>query len=142
MVPIVAQCNITLVIPPGFKGLTNGKFVQEFKPGIPVMVPEKIAEYYTSNWSNKFRYANGEMEEFHEPQTSSKIEEEFQPVQWIEDNYENIEAVKELDRSKKLAVAKVLKLTGVHKQTNERVDNRIIHDIKTKTEQQKKLEGG
>jgi hypothetical protein len=139
---IVTRADITLKIPPHFKNLTGKEpYVQEFKAGVPVEVPERIAVYYTKSWPGKFRYANDPVVEETENE-DSKTFTEFNPVQFLIDNQGNYEqALKDLSRKDLNSVAKQLGLIGFYKQKTEQVVERIANDIKIQIEKEAKLQG-
>jgi len=139
---IVTRADITLKIPPHFKNLTEKEpYVQEFKSGEPVEVPERIAAYYTKNWSGKFRYDNDPVIE-ETKNEDSKTLTEFNPVQFLIDNQGNYEqSLKDLSRRDLNNVAKQLGLTGFYQQKTDRVIERVLNDIKIQMEKETKLQG-
>ncbi len=149
MATIYSTFDHTLKIPPYFKNLTKkDPFVQEFKAFEPVEVPNHIAEYYTKNWGNKYRYADEEQLEdiFEEgnPEEYENTNEEFNALDFLSENDENIEeAIEGLEKKEEIhAIAKFLRLNSYHKQKNERIKERIIEDIKAKKKQQELLDKG
>lgn len=145
MARIVSTFDHTIKIPPGFKKLTGREsFTQEFKAGEAVEVPDHIAEYYTKNWSKKYRYADAEDESIYTPEEMAQGEnlpKEFDAMKFLEDNFNNIEeAVTGLtDRKQILEIAKVLKFKAAHNQKNEKLKERIVNDIKVKKAHEEKL---
>lgn len=141
---IIATFNHTMRIPPNFKGLTGKDwFVKEFIAEEPTEVPEKIAEYYTKSWSSKYRYA-GRVEEPFYPSTGKENEppKEFDAVDFLEENYNNIEeSIRSLtDRKKLFSISEVLKFNpGYKQQPTERLQERIINDINVKKAHEEKL---
>lgn len=147
---VVTTFDHTLRIPPNFKNLVGREgFVKELKAEEPTQLPTKIAEYYVTNWSKKYRYADAqEMETFtlipgNDAGNKEKEPKEFDPLQFLEDNFQNIEeAVNALtDRKQIFELAKTLKFgSGYHTQKNDRLKERIINDVKTKNAHQDELE--
>jgi len=146
MATIYSTFDHTMKIPPNFKGLAGkGGFTKEFKAGEPVEVPDKIAAYYTKNWSKKYKYAQHiEAPPFYTPEEEKEPEppKVFEPLEFLDANYNNIEeALEKVEkREDLLALAKFLRLGSYFKQKNERIKERIIADIKAKKAQQEKLD--
>lgn len=142
MPKIISKIDTTLTIPPYMrKKFPNKEELKiDFKAETPVEVPEFVAEYYTDkkNYGSKiFRLAN-------EPKPAEPVKEpepeRFDPVEWISDNYQNVEeSIKQLDWNQLRAVAKTMKMnsTGI---SRERLEEKIVYDVAVKEKQQEELE--
>lgn len=146
MARMIATIDITLKIPSNFKSLTGKQPIEiELKAEVPSEeLSDNIVNYYTKNRPKVFRKL-GEPA----PETTPKGESgniipgEFNALEFLETNFENIpEAISQLQdpvRPKLLKIAKTLKLNDYIKQSNERIVDRIIVDIKAKKDQDEKL---
>lgn len=137
MARIVSGFDHVMKIPPNFKKLTGKEwYVKEFKADEPTEVPDHIAAYYTANWAKKYKYAEAEEVPLYTEEENQEPEQpkEFEPIDFIETNYDNIDdAVNAIeDRKELIAIAKLLKFSGYIKQSNPRLKERIINDINAK----------
>lgn len=138
MALIISTVDIPIRIRPNFKHLTRKEpFQADLKAGQPTELPDHIAAYFVQNRPHVYRYAN-------QPPPEKKIGGEltktglpkgqFDPLEFVEENAENIEeAVNGLDnRQQILAIAKLLKIKGTNRQKTVRIKERILTDIKAK----------
>jgi len=144
MAKIISKIDTILQIPANFKNLTGKepltiKLIAEE----PKEVPDNILAHYTKHRPHVFR-KEGEPE-LEKPQ-GGNIEDlplAFDPIEFITNNYENIESgletLEDPIRPKLFALCQALKLSGYNTQKNERMKERIVVDIKTKIEQSKKI---
>lgn len=142
MPKIISKIDTILIIPPYMRKKFPNKeeLIIEFKAEEPTEVPDYVADYYTDkkNYGGKiFRRSN-------EPKPPEPIKEpepeKFDPIEWISNNYQNIEeAVKQLDWNDLRAVAKAMKMksTGI---ARERLEEKIVYDVAVKEKQQEELE--
>lgn len=141
---MIAKIDTTIKIPPYFKNLIGKDgLIIEMKAGQPKEVPDNILNYYTKNRPHVFRKDTDP--EPMQPKVGVLPEGgvmpgEFDPVLFVTQNYDNIEAgletLPEPTRQKLLKVAKLLKLNDFYKQTSSRIKERIIHDINQKKSQE------
>lgn len=132
---IISKIDIQLVIPPKMRGIfPNERTMKlDFEAGVAKEVPEYVAKYYTSNKPKIFRYEDAELPEEDETieEPAVKKRRKFDPIEFLELNYLNInEALIQLERKEVIAVAEKLGLKSIRRQTNERIIERIMQDIK------------
>lgn len=143
MAKIISKIDITLKIPPYFKGLTGREPLEiGLKAGEITEVTDKIGEYYTRSRPKIFRYAEHEdFELYTEEEKKEQTPAEFDALKFFEENSENIEeAINGLDNKKQLsALCKFMGLTNYVTQTKERLKERILADIKIQKEQEERL---
>lgn len=143
MQTIISKVDRVLTIPPYMRGKFPNKETLkiEFKAEVPQEVPDYVAEYYTRNWGKIFRYADQEaIPEEQSKESEDNEEDTFQPLEWLEVNYSNVEeAIKQLKWREVQAVSKALNINS-YGQSRERVEDRIVHDIAVKNKQQEEME--
>ncbi len=139
---IISKVEKRLVIPPKMRGIFPNKetLTIDLPAGKAVNVPKYVADYYTKNRPHVYRYANVP-EPTKEPIPQATAEIKFDPVEFLEANYSQMEeALQTLtERKNILAVGTKLGLTGIFKQKNERIKERILQDIAVKNRQQEEL---
>lgn len=139
MANIISKIDTKLIIPPHFKSLTGKKALEiEFKAGKVKEVPDNIAEYYTKSRPHVFRYADEEViwNEENNGKEEEVSEEEFDAQEFFDKNVDRIEeAIQNItDRKQLFAISKFIGLTNYGNQSNERIKERIINDIKIQKE--------
>ena len=143
MAKIISKIDTKLMIPPGFKGLAGREAVEiEFKAGQIKEVSDKIADYYTRSRPKVFRFAEQEdFELYTEEQKKEKVPAEFDAMKFFEETEEHSEeAITSLSNRKHiLAVCKLMGLSVNLTQTNDRIKERILSDIKIQKEAEEKL---
>lgn len=132
---IISTIDITLQIPPKMRGIfPNEKpLLIPLKKDVPTEVPDYVAKYYTQNRPHVYRLASEPKPEPEKPEKPENDPPKFDPVQWLEFNADNIdEAILQLERKDLLMVGKALNLTGIYQQKTERVQERVINDVKVR----------
>lgn len=146
MKKIISRADKVLVIPPKWKFPNKDKLVIELEAKKPIEVPDYIADYYIKNYPHIYRLADeressegvtGDIPSGEEPYETNDTNEqkgEFNPIEFLEINHDRLEiALNELEKKNLILTAKALGLKKVENQSNERIIERIIHDIKVKS---------
>lgn len=141
---IISKIDTTLRIPANFKNLTGKEpLVIELKAEEPTEVPENILNHYTKHRPHVFRRSGEPAPEAPKGGDINDLPKEFDPVGFITENYDSIEAgintLEDPQRPKLFKLSATLRLSGYHTQSNERIKERIIADIKAKRQQEEKL---
>jgi len=143
MPKLVSKIDIQLNIPPKMRGIfpNEERLIIDLRAGEPTEVPKYVLDYYTKNRPHVYRDAKkSEPETEHEEKATPKPK--FDPLKFLETYYNQIEEGIQTvsDWRDLLSIAKTLGLKGAHKQTKERVIERIIHDVDVKNAQREKLD--
>jgi len=149
-----SKIDITLSIPAKMRGIFPNKKSMEVKlKAGDNLVPEYIADYYSESRPHVFSKVYDVGEEIEGTpeipgQPEPEIPEEplppvteFDPVEFLERNYEHIEtALEDIGRNDLVKLAKFLKLSKApNREKSKTLVNKIIHDIKVKQKQAKEL---
>ena len=140
---MVSKIDIRLDIPPKMRGIfpNEERLLIDLKAGEPTEVPKYVLDYYTKNRPHVYHdVKKTEIEA--EPEDKPTIKPKFDPLEFRESYYSQIEeGLQTVSDWRDLQnIAKTLGLKGAHKQTKERVIERIIHDVKVKNTQREELD--
>ena len=148
---IISTVDTAIKIPPNFKHLT-GKDPYEvlLKAETPTEVPDKILDYFTKHRPHVFRRGGEQSLKSKTPGTKEELDkilaEEFNAEEFLIENHENmaeaIDRLGEKARQKMFKIASLLKLSNYQQQSNDRLKERIVNDIKAKKDHAEKLTKG
>lgn len=157
---LISKIDITLEINPKMRGIfpNENHLSIPFVAGQPTPVPDYVAKYYTKNKPHVFSLTpdsieekpkemyqvetqNEDVQNSADPAASNPIDEEFNPEQFLIDNYRDIsQPVKELPRKDLIKLVKFMKLVkNATIVSSPDLQEKIIHDVAVRIRQEDEL---